>query len=923
VTSRKDIILVVDDTRASLSLLTKLLTDEGFQVRPADSGELALASVTARKPDLILLDIRMPGMDGFEVCRRLKSNIETRDIPVIFLTAATEVESRVEGFLIGAVDYISKPFLPEECLARIRTHLEKSKFHVQLQKRMEELVQANERLQLEIAERKKAEEHRKVTLLSIGDAVISTDVKGRVEIMNPVAETLTGWVQAEAVGRPLEEIFNIVNEKTRKKTINPIQLVLSEGKVVGLANHTVLIARDGTERPIDDSGAPIHSEDGAIIGAVLVFRDITESRRAEAELRETNDVLKLAMQSSGAGLWTWSHIHNQLTWSPEVYAIYGYNISEGPPTTEMWQSIVHPDDLSKAEDAIKDSLAKGFLFHEHRIFRRSGEIRWVAVYGKTSYYDDGTPNHMAGICLDITERKQMMESLRANEEKFHNLAEAIPQIVWITRPDGWNIYFNQQWVDYTGLTMEESYGHGWNIPFHPDDRQRAWDAWQRAVQHNETYALECRLRRTDGIYRWWWIRGVPQSDENGQILRWFGTCTDIEDIKRASEEKTNLEVQLQQAQKMESVGRLAGGVAHDFNNMLGVIIGHSEMALSQIDPALPLHENLSEILYAAERSANLTRQLLAFARKQTAMPRILDLNETVTGMLNMLKRLIGENIEINWHPAKILWPVRIDPSQIDQILANLVVNASDAIAGVGKITIETKNHTLDEVYCTVLPGAVPGDYLMLTLSDDGCGIDKDAQAHIFEPFFTTKGLGQGTGLGLATVYGIVKQNNGFIYVCSEPGHGSTFTIYLPRYVDQAEQAAGKGVMPQSAMPGSETILLVEDEPSILKLTKKMLEQQGYTILAASSPREAIRISKEYGSEIHILLTDVVMPEMNGRDLLKNLESIYPRIKCLFMSGYTSDIIASNGVLDEGVHFIQKPFAVQNLATKIREVLDKV
>ena len=299
---------------------------------------------------------------------------------------------------------------------------------------------------------------------------------------------------------------------------------------------------------------------------------------------------------------------------------------------------------------------------------------------------------------------------------------------------------------------------------------------------------------------------------------------------------------------------------------------------------------------------------------------MLDLNETVEGMLKMLRRLIGEDIDLSWLPGKDLWPVKMDPSQIDQILANLCVNARDAISGVGKMTIETGNRIFDEDYCAAHPGFVPGEYVMLAVSDNGCGMDKETQLHIFEPFFTTKEMGKGTGLGLATVYGIVKQNNGFINVYSEPGQGTTFSIYLPRHIGKAEQTQ-KEDPSEPAAHGSETILLVEDEPTVLEMTRMMLEKLGYTVLAAATPGEAIRLAEAHTGEIHLLMTDVVMPEMNGRDLVRNLLTRYPNLKSLFMSGYTADVIAHHGVLDPGVNFIQKPFSIKNLAAKVREVLD--
>jgi len=391
-------------------------------------------------------------------------------------------------------------------------------------------------------------------------------------------------------------------------------------------------------------------------------------------------------------------------------------------------------------------------------------------------------------------------------------------------------------------------------------------------------------------------------------------------VKREQKKRDRLEMQLRQAQKMESVGRLAGGVAHDFNNMLGVILGHVEMIMEDMDPSQPLFADLQEIGKAAQRSADITRQLLAFARQQTVTPKVIDLNETVEGMLKMLRRLIGEDINLTWHPGGSLWHIKMDPSQIDQVMANLCVNARDAIAGVGKLIVETGNSILDEEFCGRHEGFLPGEYVRISVSDSGSGMDKETLSHIFEPFFTTKGVGEGTGLGLATVYGIVKQNKGFIDADSNPGKGTSFTIYLPRHKDLAEQTQKKE-LPETALRGHEVILVVEDEPTILKMTTSMLKRLGYTVLEAHAPAEAERIADEYVGDVHLLLTDVIMPEMNGRDLAVRLVEKNPRIKCLFMSGYTADVISHHGMLEEGVHFIHKPFTSKVLAAGVRLALE--
>jgi PAS domain S-box-containing protein len=410
-------------------------------------------------------------------------------------------------------------------------------------------------------------------------------------------------------------------------------------------------------------------------------------------------------------------------------------------------------------------------------------------------------------------------------------------------------------------------------------------------------------------------------DNAGMVIGGIAINRDVTERKRAEEEKARLEAQFQQAQKMESVGRLAGGVAHDFNNMLGVIIGNAELALEEVEPSQPIYSDLAEIQKAAQRSANLTRQLLTFARKQAIAPRVLNLNETITGMMAMLARIIGENIELRWMPADDLWLVELDPTQIDQILANLCINARDAISDVGMVTIETSNWIVGESDRASGIDAAPGAYIMLAVSDTGCGMDAATRERIFEPFFTTKPVGQGTGLGLATVYGIVKQNNGFITVTSAPDQGSTFQIFLPRYLDPAHVAPDNDPEPRvAAEGGGETILLVEDEPALLRLVQHTLVRLGYRVLVAGTPGAARALAETHDGPIDLLMTDVIMPEMNGRTLGLHIKQYHPNIKILFMSGYTADVIAHHGILEEGVVFIQKPFTAQSLAARIREII---
>jgi len=408
-------------------------------------------------------------------------------------------------------------------------------------------------------------------------------------------------------------------------------------------------------------------------------------------------------------------------------------------------------------------------------------------------------------------------------------------------------------------------------------------------------------------------------DEQGQPTGMWAFMRDITERKLAESENSRLQEQLIQAQKMESVGRLAGGVAHDFNNMLQAIIGNASLAQDEEIGSELQKESLDEIMKAARRSADLTQQLLAFARKQTVNPKVLDLNDTVASMLKMLQRLIGEDVQLNWVPGASLWPVWVDPVQIDQVLANLTVNARDAIAGTGRITIETANFSQTGSAPPFHPEAHTGEYVMLKVTDTGSGIDDETRRHLFEPFYTTKAPGKGTGLGLATVYGIVKQNHGYINVRSAPGEGSTFTIHLPRCHAPVALPGTDGE--ESVEGGTETVLLVEDEAQILNLERKILELYGYRVLPARLPEEALELVERFPDPIHLVITDVVMPGLNGRELQVRVNALKPGARCLFVSGYTADVIAHQGVLDKSVQFLPKPFTITALARKVREVLD--
>ncbi len=522
---------------------------------------------------------------------------------------------------------------------------------------------------------------------------------------------------------------------------------------------------------------------------------------------------------------------------------------------------------------------------------------------------------------EVSVRKQAEAALKESENRLRALVRTLPDLVWLKDQEGTFLLCNSRFESYFGASEKEIIGKtDYDFVdkeladhFRKHDKISMAEGKPSKNEEEVTFAEDGHRELLETIK-------TPMYDSDGRLAGVLGIGRDITDRARAEKEKLKMEEQYHQAQKVESIGRLAGGVAHDYNNALNVIIGFTELAMDEVGPAVPLRANLDQILAAAKRAAGITRQLLAFARKQTISPRVLDLNQTVEIMLQMLRHLIGEDIDLAWSPEEELWSVNLDPSQVDQILANLCVNARDAIEDVGKITIETGKAVFDDAYCAVHPGFVPGEFVMLVVSDNGCGMSKDIQDKIFEPFFTTKGADRGTGLGLSTVYGIVKQNNGFINVYSEVGLGTSIKIYLPRYEGKAaeiQEAGAKGL----PLGQGETILLVEDDPSILKLARKMLHGLGYTVLAAGTPTEAIALAKQHPDGIQLLVTDVIMPQMNGKELAQRMQSLYPNLKCVFMSGYTANVIAHHGVLDEGVHFIQKPFYKNGLAKIVRRALD--
>ncbi|MFZ5562606.1 MAG: PAS domain-containing protein [Thermodesulfobacteriota bacterium] len=635
---------------------------------------------------------------------------------------------------------------------------------------------------------RKSEENLRVTLDSIGDGVIATTRRGTVSRMNPMAEKLTGWTMEEALNRPLTDVFNIINARTGEPAVNPVTRVLETGHVMGLANHTKLIARDGTEYHIGDAAAPIRDSAGRIIGMVLVFRNVTEEYRLRERITENEERMKLALEGADLGTWDWNLQTGEVRFNRRWAEIVGFRPEEIAPHVSTWENLIHPDDVQHVMDALTAHLAGRTDVYEteHRLKHKSGQWCWVLDRGRViARAPDGQPQRACGTHLDITARKR-------------------------------------------------------------------------------------------------------------------------------------LEDQIRRAHRMEAIGRLAGGVAHDFNNLLSPILGYGEMLVT--DPAITGDRRrfLNEILHAGFRARELVRQLLTFSRKQTLEFRPVDINETIRDFEKLLRRTIPEDIEIRTALSRDIRVIKGDVGQIEQIIMNLAVNAADAMPDGGRLSIETAVCELDAEYATTHSTVVPGWYVMLAISDTGCGMDPDTSERVFEPFFTTKGE-LGTGLGLSTVFGIVKQHGGNIWLYSEPGRGTTFKIFLP-VADDVPVGDKPVERPASAVRGTETILLVEDNDPVRLMVHAVLEQQGYRVLAARGSDEALKILSGYDGPVHLLLTDVVMPGTNGRELYEKAVSQRPGLKVLYMSGYTGDVITFRGVLNEGVQFIQKPFSTKDLAHKVREVL---
>lgn len=642
-------------------------------------------------------------------------------------------------------------------------------------------------------------------LYSIGDAVITSDSTGCVVQMNPAAEALTGWNEADAKGLPLDKVFRIINETTREAVPSLAQKVLREGRVTDLANHTLLLARDGKEYPIADSAAPVFNDQHAVVGVVLVFKDQTVERAAQRALADSERHLKALI----------AHV-------PGV------------------------------------------------VFRCGMDSYWTMQY-------------LSANCRELTG------------------------------------YDPETLIDNCKLSYYDL--------IHPDDRQKVWDTINAQIKRGAPYTIEYRIITADGTVKWVWESGSAAGDDAEGTNSLEGVIHDITARRMAAEQEAELTAQIQQTQRLEALGRMAGGVAHDFNNALTVIIGNAEWLQDSAEMDEDRQKAIQAILQAGHHAAGLVNRLLGFAARQTSLPRAIQLDETVSGLLETLEHILGPRIRLTLQSGAPPWSVMMDPDQMTQILVYLAENAHDAITDEGAVTVAIENMHIDGPVGDTAGGAPPGDYVCLSFRDTGCGMDDETQAQIFDPFFSTKSSAPDTGMGLAIIYGIVKQNRGFIRLASQPDSGTCFFIYLPRHGQPAPTVPGSNGEPSApAMPPVQqeqtTILLAEDEPALLNLTARLLTGMGYSVLAAQHPNEALRMARDFKGEIALLLTDLVMPTMNGAALCETLLRERPALRRLFMSGYTADVISQQGVLPANTPFLQKPFTRDQLSAKVREALGK-
>lgn len=771
----------------------------------------------------------------------------------------------------------------------------------------------SERRRSEAALRDSEERFRTVTETA-SDAIIVINEEGVIELANPATEKIFGYTREEVLNQNLSML---IPERLRAAHREGLAAFIREEKknINWQAVALPGLRRDGSEVPLELSFAVFMKAGQRFFTGII--RDVSERRRVEEALRDSEESFRGLFENAKDTCFTCDLNGNFTSLNGAGEKLTEYSRAEALQSN--FARVVAPEYLGVAQEMITRKAAGDVAtIYELEIVTKSGRRVLVEISSRT-LYSGGTSIGVQGSARDITERRRSEEALRRSEEQYRILFESNPQPMWVFDLETSEfLALNESALSHYGYTREaflsmtldeihlsEDQARLAGQELHKIAGLRHLGEWRHLTAAGDTISVELTANLTNFAGR-----------RAGLVL-----VNDITERKRAEQALHASEVQLQQSQKLEAIGQLAGGVAHDFNNLLTAITGYSDLSLRRLKDDDPVRRNLEEIKKASDRAASLTRQLLAFSRKQILEPKVLDLNVVVKDLYKMLRRLIGEDIDLATAPAIDLGRVKADPGKVEQIIMNLVVNARDAMPHGGNITIETANVTLDETYTMQHVQVQTGDYVMLAVSDTGCGMDKETQSHIFEPFFTTKEAGKGTGLGLSTVYGIVKQSGGYIWVYSEVGKGTSFKVYLPR-IDTPEVAEKpRSVAGFGELRGDETILLVEDEEIVRRMARMILEANGYRVLEAALGEEALLLCYQHAGEIDLMLTDVIMPGMSGRVLAERVGVLCPELPVLYMSGYTDDAIVRHGLLGDLLEFIQKPFAPETLTRKVRNVLD--
>ncbi len=764
----------------------------------------------------------------------------------------------------------------------------------------------------DITARRRAEQARRL-LASIvedsDDAILGTNFDRTIVGWNAGAEKLYGYTRAEALGQPI----SIIVPDDRLHEVADLLGRLAAGEHIK-SYETIRQRKDGTRVPVSLTLSPIRGERGEIVGAATIARDITERERAEQALRDSEERLRRIAETVTEAFWIADVERDTIVYiSPGYERIWGRTCASLYEEPRSFLDAVHPDDRQSVLDEL-DTEKQGLPFdNEYRILRPDGKIRWIWDRGFPVPNPGGRVVEYIGVAQDITDRVRAKRALLDAEERTRFALQASGAGIWEADLRTGTTYWSETCEAMHGLAPG-TFGKTLQAFFdlvHPEDRGGVQQAIEDATRERREAALEYRTTWPNGSVHRIASTGRFSCDEGGAPTRGAGVVVDVT-------ERRSLEDQLRQAQKMEAVGQLAGGIAHDFNNMLTAILGNAEFVLDELPDHHASRVGVEEIMKAAHRSSALTHQLLAFSRKQILAPRVLRVGDVVSEVTPMLRRLLGETIDLR----SVLsdgGAVRADAGQLQQVLVNLAVNARDAMPDGGRLTIETRDVTLDDEYARQHPTVHPGPHVMMAVSDTGHGMNQAVRQRIFDPFFTTKPLGQGTGLGLATVYGIVKQSGGHVWVYSEVGHGTTFKVYLPRTQDAVGEAAATRA--DGIMEGTETILLVEDEDVVRDLVFKLLTRHGYRVHALADPQHAIRFGSAHPGTIDLILTDVVLPTMSGRAMAAALQESHPESRILYTSGYTDSAIVHHGVLDPGMQFIPKPFTADTLLRTVRSALD--